>query len=82
MIPFRTVKAACSAAISDRKVPSSAKADSMSIGDAGEPGSCLTDVDEFKAEGRLAARADMLATATLGSAQCYQLVSLQPLHLL
>ena len=51
LLPFRTVKAACSAAISDRNVPSSAKADSISIGDAGEPGSCLRNVHECKAEG-------------------------------
>lgn len=51
LIPFRTVKAACSAAISDRKVPSSAKADSVSIDGAGESGSCLRDVDDLKAEG-------------------------------
>ncbi|KAA6414353.1 MAG: hypothetical protein FRX49_13702 [Trebouxia sp. A1-2] len=51
LIPFRTVKAACSAAISERKVPSSAKADSISIGDAGESESRLRDVHECKAEG-------------------------------
>ena len=51
LLPFRTVKAACSAAISDRKVPSSAKADSISIDGAGESGSCLRDVHECKAEG-------------------------------
>ena len=50
LIPFRTVMAACSAAISDRKVPSSAKAASISIGGAGESGSCLRDVHECKAE--------------------------------
>lgn len=67
-LPFSTSKAACIAAISDRRVLSSANAASMSGDPPRDKDQALAKSPGDVAMGWHAARADLLATAILGSA--------------